>query len=91
MVDENINMQNILIATSNINYALYEVLYKVKTASNNIGLIYVSPKEIEGENDDISGILKGLKELGINLYYINITGDIKTVLENGGDIIDEKF
>lgn len=91
MVDENVNMQNILIATSNINYALYEVLYKVKTASNNIGLIYVSPKEIQGENEDISGILKGLKELGINLYYINITGDIKTVLENGGDIIDEKI
>ncbi|MNP22066.1 hypothetical protein D3C76_1147140 [compost metagenome] len=91
MVDENVNMQNILIATSNISYALYEVLYKVKTASNNIGLIYVSPKEIEGENEDISGILKGLKEIGISLYYINITSDIKTVLENGGDIIDEKI
>lgn len=91
MVDENVNMQNILIATSNISYALYEVLYKVKTASNNIGLIYVSPKEIEGESDDISGILKGIKEIGISLYYINITSDIKTVLENGGDIIYEKI
>lgn len=91
MINENFNMQNLFISTSNINYALYETLYKIKTATNNIGLIYISPKEIEGEKDDINEILNGLKELGISLYYIDITSDIKTVLEHGGDIRNERL
>lgn len=91
LIKEDLSKQNIIISTSNMNYELYETLYRAKMAGHNISLIYISTEELEDEKDDVNGILKGLKELGINLYYINITRDVKAVLEHGGDKGNERF
>lgn len=97
-VNCNIGKADIIIATFNINYILYEELNKAILLGCNITLIYIygnekieSNKEEYKENlskahgdNEAKTILALLSELGIKLYEINIEEDIQAVFKQGG-------
>lgn len=79
-INQNINKSNIIISTSNLDYELYEVLSRTKLLGYDISLIHISTKDISGKKEtDIELILPLLSELGINVYSINMSDDIKAV------------
>jgi uncharacterized protein (DUF58 family) len=74
---------NILILTSNVDYELYNQIYKTNIAGYNLSLVYVSPEELTGVKDYAAdNILSYLPELGAITYKVNINDDTKYVLEN---------
>lgn len=97
-VNCNIGKADIIIATFNINYILYEELNKAILLGCNITLIYIYGNEkIENnkaedkenlskvhEDNEAKTILDSLSELGIKLYEINIEEDIQAVFKQGG-------
>lgn len=97
-VSYNIGKADIIIATFNINYILYEELNKAILLGCNITLIYIygnekieNNKEEYKENlskaygdNEAKTILALLSELGIKLYEINIEEDIQAVFKQGG-------
>lgn len=97
-VNCNIGKADIIIATFNINYILYEELNKAILLGCNITLIYIYGNEkIENnkaedkenlskvhEDNEAKTILASLSELGIKLYEINIEEDIQVVFKQGG-------
>lgn len=97
-VNCNIGKADIIIATFNINYILYEELNKAILLGCNITLIYIygnekieNNKEEYKENlskaygdNEAKTILALLSELGIKLYEINIEEDIQAVFKQGG-------
>lgn len=97
-VNCNIGKADIIIATFNINYILYEELNKAILLGCNITLIYIYGNEkIENnkaedkenlskvhEDNEAKTILVLLSELGIKLYAINIEEDIQAVFKQGG-------
>ncbi|KLE14852.1 DUF58 domain-containing protein [Clostridium sp. C8] len=97
-VNCNIGKADIIIATFNINYILYEELNKAILLGCNITLIYIYGNEkIENNKDEnkenlskahgdneAKTILASLSELGIKLYEINIEEDIQAVFKQGG-------
>lgn len=97
-VNCNIGKADIIIATFNINYILYEELNKAILLGCNITLIYIYGNEkIENnkaedkenlskvhEDNEAKTILVLLSELGIKLYEINIEEDIQAVFKQGG-------
>lgn len=97
-VNCNIGKADIIIATFNINYILYEELNKAILLGCNITLIYIYGNEkIENnkaedkenlskvhEDNEAKTILASLSELGIKLYEINIEEDIQAVFKQGG-------
>lgn len=97
-VNCNIGKADIIIATFNIKYILYEELNKAILLGCNITLIYIygnekieNNKEEYKENlskaygdNEAKTILALLSELGIKLYEINIEEDIQAVFKQGG-------
>jgi hypothetical protein len=84
-INHSINKPDILLSTSNLDDRLYETLRRVKSAGYEVGLIYISPEEIIGEKKtDAERILSVLFGSGIKVYRINLSDDIKGVLEYGG-------
>lgn len=78
--NENVSNSNIIISTSNLDYELYETMSKMKLLGYDISLIHISTKEILGKKEtDINQILFLLLELGIKVYNINISDNIKAV------------
>ena len=76
---------NIVIFTSNVDYSLYHGIYKSKFSGHEVSLIYVSPEELTGVRlDEAYDVLSFVPEIGVKAYKINISDDIKTVLESGG-------
>lgn len=79
-INQNINKSDIIISTSNLDYELYETLSKTKILGYDISLIHISTKEVsEKKETDDESILSLLLELGIKVYRINISEDIKAV------------
>ncbi|MDP4181678.1 MAG: DUF58 domain-containing protein [Bacillota bacterium] len=79
---ENINKTNVILFTSNMNFDLYDEIYKAKQSGYELSIIYISPKELTGINDnDTEVILSNLFEAGIDVYPINISDDVKSKLE----------
>jgi hypothetical protein len=73
---------NVIIFTSNLDYALYNQLYKTKFSGHDVSLIYVSPFEVTGiRAEETENILSNLPEIGIRTYKLDISNDIKLVLE----------
>jgi len=73
---------NILLFTSNLDYDLYNQLYKASNSGFDVSLIYTSPEKITGnKNSDIENIFSFLPEIGVNSYRINIDDNIKEILE----------
>jgi hypothetical protein len=82
-VNSTITKTNILLFTSNLDYELYNQIYKTSTSGYDVSLIYTSPEQLTGINDPEAGsILSFLPEIGVNVYRINIEDDIKCVLEH---------
>lgn len=76
---------NILIFTSNLDYELYDQIYKTSVSGYDVSIIYTSPEELTGIKDtDADKIIDFLPEIGVNAYKINISDDIKFILEQGG-------
>ena len=73
---------NILIFTSNLDYELYNSLYKGCNAGYGISLVYTSPEKITGiKNPDVENILSSLPEIGVSSYRLNIDDSTKQILE----------
>lgn len=72
---------NIILFTSNLEYKLYEQIYEARFVGYDIILIYISPKEIRKKgNEEEKSILKGLREIGVVVYEVQISDDIKQIL-----------
>ncbi|TYQ15508.1 UNVERIFIED_CONTAM: uncharacterized protein (DUF58 family) [Acetivibrio alkalicellulosi] len=76
--NNSLKKSNILLFTSNVNYDLYDELYKSKLSGFDVNLIYVSP-----DNDSITysketdEMLKELPQIGVASYRLNTDDDIK--------------
>lgn len=78
----NINNSNVVLCTSNLSYELYDEIYNANYSGYDISIIYVSPSELSGGSDsDADTILSNLTEIGVDVYKLNISDDIKHVLE----------
>lgn len=81
--NSSIKKTDILIFTCNLDYELYDELYKTKLSGYDVNLIYVSPSSITKTcNSEVDNILKDLPETGITTYIINTEDDIKRVFEH---------
>lgn len=81
-INQDINKSNIIISTSNLDYEIYEALRRTKILGYDISLIHISTEEIsEKKETDIEQILSLLSALGIKVYSINMSEDIKAVFE----------
>lgn len=81
-VNNTLTKTNILIFTSNLDYELYNQIYKSSNSGFDVSIIYTSPEKITGcKNTDVESILSFLPEIGVNSYRINIDDDIKEILE----------
>lgn len=73
---------NIVIFTSNLDYDLYNQIYKTSNSGYDVSLIYTSPEKATGiTNPEADNILKSLPEIGVNSFKINIDDNIKEILE----------
>jgi hypothetical protein len=73
---------NILLFTSNLDYELYDQVYKTANSGYDVGIIYTSPEKLTGvKNKEVENILTYLPEIGVDVYRIDIGDDIKKVLE----------
>ena len=81
-VNNTLTKTNILIFTSNLDYELYNQIYKTSNSGFDVTLIYTSPEKLTGEKKmDVENILSFLPEIGVASYRINIDDDIKEILE----------
>lgn len=81
-VNDDVNTANIILFTANLNYELYNQIYKSCSSGYDVSLVYVSPEELTGlKSAEEANILANLPEIGVNIYKINIQDDIKKVLE----------
>ncbi len=79
---ESITKSNVIVFTSNLNYELYNQIYNTKFSNYEVSLIYVSPVELTGvRNIEAEEILANLPEAGVDVYNINISDDVKFILE----------
>ncbi len=74
---------SILLFTSNLNYELYDEIYKTKLMGYDINLVYVSSEYIVNTvSSEVTSILNELLEIGVMVYKIKTEDDIKNVLEH---------
>lgn len=79
---DSITKSNVIILTTNLNYELYNQIYNTKQSNFEVSLVYVSPTELTGvKNIEADGILANLPESGVDVYNINISDDVKYILE----------
>jgi len=72
----------IVLFTYNIDYSLYDKIYQLKLAGYDITLIYISKGDIPGlDTSSADEIVSKLPEIYVDTYVIDISGDIKSVLE----------
>ncbi|MEN6315208.1 MAG: DUF58 domain-containing protein [Clostridiaceae bacterium] len=81
-VNNEINKTNIVIFTSNLDYDLYNQIYRASNSGFDVSMVYTSPEKITGKKiTDAENILSFLPEIGVNSYKIDIDDNIKEVLE----------
>jgi uncharacterized protein (DUF58 family) len=81
-VNNTISKTNILLFTSNLDYELYNEIYKTSISGFDVSLIYVSSENLTGIRDeDAEKIIAFLPEIGVTTYRLNIDDDTKCVLE----------
>ncbi len=75
------NLNDMIIFTSNLDIDLYNEIYNAQMSNHSICLIYVSPRLLAKEkNEMIDEILDNLPELGVRAYTINPDDNLKAVL-----------
>ncbi len=73
---------NLVVCTANLGYELYNVLYYASLSGFNVILIYISAQELTNEKDpEAMDIINDLPRIGATVYRINISDEIKSVLE----------
>lgn len=81
-VNNTISKKNILLFTSNLDYELYNEIYKTSTSGFDVSIIYVPSEDLTGIRDtDAENIIAFLPEIGVTSYKLNINDDTKCVLE----------
>lgn len=81
-VNNELNKSNIVIFTSNLDYDLYDQIYRASNSGFDVSIVYTSPEKITGTKiTDVENILSFLPEIGVNSYRIGIDDNIKEVLE----------
>lgn len=81
-VNNTLSKTNIVLFTSNLDYDLYNQIYKASNSDFDVSLVYTSPEKITGVKiTDVENILSFLPEIGVNSYKIGIDDNIKEVLE----------
>jgi uncharacterized protein (DUF58 family) len=79
---ESMNKSNVVIFTSNVDYELYNQIYNAKFSNYEVSLVYVNPAELTGvKNPAAEDIMSSLTETGVDVYNINISYDVKFILE----------
>lgn len=82
----NIKKTELLIFTSNLDYDLYDEIYKTKALGYDVNLIYISPQSITGTCESVvNDILMDLPEIGVTPYKINVGDNIKMIFEHDQD------
>jgi uncharacterized protein (DUF58 family) len=72
---------DIIIFTSILDVDLYNEMYNAQMSNHTICLIYISPRSLVSErNEIVDDILDNLPEIGVKSYTINPNDDIKTIL-----------
>ncbi len=80
ITSDTLDKNNILIFTSNLDYSLYNQIYKAGNSGFDVSLIYISPEELtQTSNPDIDKMLSTLSEISVNNYKINIDDNITQV------------
>jgi hypothetical protein len=73
---------NLLILTSNLSYDLYDIIYYANFSGFHSIVVYVSPSEFMGdEKEQTENIMSAIPRIGAYIYKINISDEIKPVLE----------
>ena len=73
---------NLVLCTADIDYNLYNVVYYASFSGFNVIVIYISPEEITGIKNQIAdAIISDIPRIGAKVYKMDISDDIKTVLE----------
>ncbi|MHB8064196.1 MAG: DUF58 domain-containing protein [Ruminiclostridium sp.] len=72
---------DIIIFTSILDVDLYNEMYNAQMSNHTICLIYISPKALVSDrNEIVDDILDNLPEIGVRAYTINPNDDIKIIL-----------
>lgn len=80
--ESSISKTNMLLFTANLDYDLYNQIYKASTSGYDVSLIYISSEDVTGVKDkEADNILAFLPEIGVCTYKIQTGDDIRTVLE----------
>ncbi|QNU65303.1 DUF58 domain-containing protein [Ruminiclostridium herbifermentans] len=75
------NLNDMIIFTSNLDIDLYNEIYNAQMSNHSICLIYVSPRTLVNEkNDIIDEILDNLPEIGVRAYTINPDDNLNAIL-----------
>ena len=73
---------NLILCTANLDYSLYNVIYYACFSGFNVIIIYISPDELTGSKNDIAKtIISDIPRIGASIYELNISDEIKQVLE----------
>lgn len=79
---DNITNSNLVLCTSHMSYELYNEIYNANYSGYDMSIIYVSPSDLTGTVEtETDSILSNLTEAGVNVYKLNISDDIKYILE----------
>jgi len=81
---------NILLFTSNLDYELYNQIYKTISTSLDISVIFASSADEAKTHYEEARILESLSEIGVKCYHIENGDDIKTILEADGGSYEYK-
>ena len=80
-LNNEIEKTNMIVFTINLDYGLYNQIYETACAGYDMTLIYISPEEIgAGNREEENKIIEGLKEVGVKVFKVNISDDIKQIL-----------
>lgn len=75
--------KDVFVITANLNYDLYDQLYKTRFNGYEVSVIYVSSASLTGASSpEVENILSSFPDVGITVYRINADDDIKMVLES---------
>ncbi|WP_242981206.1 DUF58 domain-containing protein [Ruminiclostridium sufflavum] len=73
--------EDMIIFTGILDIELYNEIYNAQISNHTICLVYISPKLVTDEKDNIvDDILDNLPEIGVKAYTINPNDNLKTVL-----------
>ncbi|MEG6614716.1 DUF58 domain-containing protein [Pseudoclostridium thermosuccinogenes] len=78
-----IKKTDVFIFTADLNYDLYNQIYKIRHNGYDVNIIYISSDTLKsGINPDIASITEFLTDIGVSVYRLEVNDDIKLALES---------